>query len=56
MPTAMTTREAQRQALVESLRLRWSVAVRADDAEAKRALFKEAVYLAIQPQEFTGES
>ena len=30
-------------------------AVRRDDAEAKQALFKEAVYLGIQPELFTGE-
>jgi hypothetical protein len=52
---AMASSEAQRQTLIESLRLRYSEAVRREDAEAKQALFKEAVYLGIQPDLFTGE-
>jgi len=52
---AMASSEAQRQTLIESLRQRFSEAVRRDDAEAKQALFKEAVYLGIQPELFTGE-
>ena len=50
----MASSEAQRQTLIHSLRQRWSEAVRDEDAEAKQALFKEAVYLGIQPEEFTG--
>jgi hypothetical protein len=38
-----------RQALIESLRLRFSQACQRRDAGAKQALFKEAVYLGIQP-------
>ena len=49
----MATSEAQRHTLIQSLRQRWSEAVRKQDAEAKQALFKEAVYLGIQPEEFT---
>jgi hypothetical protein len=40
-------------ALVESLRSRYRSAEERGDAEAKQALFKEAVYLGIQPDEFT---
>ena len=49
----MSTSDAQRQTLIASLRQRWARAEQADDAEAKQALFKEAVYLGIQPEEFT---
>lgn len=49
----MSTSDAQRQTLIASLRQRWDKATRDDDAEAKQALFKEAVYLGIQPEEFT---
>ena len=52
----MVSSEAQRQTLIQSLRERWSEAVRDEDAEAKQALFKEAVYLGIQPEEFTGSA
>lgn len=52
----MASIEAQRQTLIASLRQRWSEAMREDNAEAKQALFKEAVYLGIQPEQFTGES
>ena len=45
--------DPRRQALVESLRSRYSSAAALNDAEAKQALFKEAVYLGIQPEEFT---
>jgi hypothetical protein len=41
--------DRRRQALIESLRLRFSQACRRRDAGAKQALFKEAVYLGIQP-------
>lgn len=52
----MASSEAQRQTLINSLRQRWTEAVRDNNAEAKQALFKEAVYLGIQPEEFTGEA
>jgi len=42
--------------LVESLRSRYRSAEERGDAEAKQALFKEAVYLGIQPGEFTLDS
>ncbi|MBM5825428.1 MAG: hypothetical protein FJ054_08730 [Cyanobacteria bacterium M_surface_10_m2_119] len=45
--------DPRRQALVESLRSRFLSADERGDAEAKQALFKEAVYLGIQPDEFT---
>ncbi len=45
--------EARRQALVASLRSRFARASARGDAEAKRALFREAVYLGIQPGEFS---
>jgi hypothetical protein len=41
--------DRRRQALIESLRLRFSQACQRRDAGAKQALFKEAVYLGIQP-------
>ncbi len=52
----MVSSEAQRQTLISSLRRRWIEALEANDAEARQALFKEAVYLGIQPEEFTGNS
>ena len=52
----MASSEAQLQTLIESLRQRYGEAVRRDDAEAKQALFKEAVYLGIQPELFTGDA
>ena len=48
----MSTSDPRRQALVESLRSRYQQAEQANDAEAKQALFKEAVYLGIQPELF----
>ena len=50
----MTGTERQRQTLIESLRVRFAKAVADNDADAKAALFKEAVYLGIQPDAFTG--
>jgi hypothetical protein len=41
--------DRRRQALIESLQLRFSQACQRRDASAKQALFKEAVYLGIQP-------
>ncbi|MFM8674164.1 MAG: hypothetical protein ACKOCA_03885 [Vulcanococcus sp.] len=49
----MRDNDRRRESLVESLRERYAVAHREADAVAKRALFKEAVYLGIQPEEFT---
>jgi len=51
----MASSEAQRQTLIDSLRQRFQEAVQRGDAEAKQALFKEAVYLGIQPDLFTEE-
>jgi hypothetical protein len=45
--------QAQRLALIDSLRRRYAKALADDDAEAKQALFREAVYLDIQPGLFT---
>lgn len=53
-PGQMTGNELQRQTLIESLRVRFAKAMDDNDAEAKAALFKEAVYLGIQPDAFTG--
>lgn len=50
----MRDSESRRQALIASLRQRYLEAEGRGDAEAKQALFKEAVYLGIQPQEFSG--
>ena len=44
---------ARRAALVASLHRRFVQASASDDAAAKQALFKEAVYLGIQPGEFS---
>lgn len=49
----MATTDPRRQAMVDSLRSRYEEAEQQHDAEAKQALFKEAVYLGIQPEEFT---
>ncbi len=53
----MESEQPHRQALIASLRLRFAVAVRNQDALAKQSLFKEAVYLGIQPEllEIPGE-
>lgn len=47
---------ARHRALVASLRERYALAVRHQDAEAKRALFKEAVYLGIRLPDFQTDS
>lgn len=44
---------ARRAALVDSLRSRFAEASRRDDVAAKQALFREAVYLGIQPDAFS---
>lgn len=49
----MTSNDPQREALIASLRERYATAVLHDDSDAKQALFKEAVYLGIQPDQFT---
>lgn len=49
----MVSSDPRRQALIDSLRSRYQQAERQANAEAKQALFKEAVYLGIQPEEFT---
>jgi hypothetical protein len=38
--------------MVDSLRRRYRTAADRNDADAKQALFKEAVYLGIKPEEF----
>ncbi|MGL6132770.1 MAG: hypothetical protein ACRC1L_01040 [Prochlorococcaceae cyanobacterium] len=44
--------DPRRPVLVASLRSRYAAAERREDAGAKQALFQEAVYLGIQPEEF----
>jgi hypothetical protein len=46
---AHTTLEPRQQALVLSLRQRMAEARACGDADARHALFREAVYLGIQP-------
>ncbi len=48
----MTSEDARRRTLTESLRRRFAAAEQRDDAEAKQALFREAVYLGIPPEAF----
>lgn len=50
----MDSHDPKREALIASLRERYASAQHEDDADAKQALFKEAVYLGIQPEQFTG--
>lgn len=47
-----TLDDPRRQTLIDSLRARFAQAVEREDAEAKQALFKEAAYLRIQPEQF----
>jgi hypothetical protein len=42
--------------LVASLRARYAIAEQRQDADAKRALFKEAAYLGIRPDAYQGSS
>jgi hypothetical protein len=49
---AETTPDPRRSALVASLRSRYAAAEQREDAAAKQALFQEAVYLCILPEEF----
>ncbi len=48
MAKAPTNSAARQAALINSLRVRYSAAVAAGDADAKLALFKEAAYLDIK--------
>ncbi|MFL2496988.1 MAG: hypothetical protein ACJ0GQ_07515 [Parasynechococcus sp.] len=41
--------------MISSLQIRFSEAQKRSDAKAKRALFREAIYLGIQPHLFTDE-
>ena len=52
-PDVAEPSDPRRQALVDSLRSRYRSAAAHNNAEAKQALFKEAVYLGIQPDEFS---
>jgi len=45
----MAEADPRRATLIASLQQRYAEACRRDDGEAKQALFKEAVYLNIQP-------
>mgnify|MGYP007030687191 FL=1 len=45
--------DARQRRLVESLQQRFRLAEESRDARAKQELFREAVYLGIQPQLFT---
>jgi hypothetical protein len=46
--------DLRQAALVASLRARYAIAEQRQDADAKRALFKEAVYLGIRPEAYQG--
>ena len=48
--------DPRRATLVASLRARYAIAEQRQDADAKRALFKEAVYLGIRPEAYQGSS
>jgi len=50
------TADLRRQTWVDSLRSRFRSAEERQDAQAKQGLFKEAVYLGIQPEEFTARA
>ncbi|RZO05232.1 MAG: hypothetical protein EVB06_05200 [Synechococcus sp. MED-G133] len=47
--------DARRRTMISSLQIRFSEAQKRSDAKAKRALFREAIYLGIQPHLFTDE-
>lgn len=49
--SAMSSVDPRHKALLSSLRHRYLEAKRLGDAEAKQALFKEAIYLGIQPKQ-----
>ncbi|MCT0202396.1 hypothetical protein [Synechococcus sp. CS-603] len=46
----MVESQARHQAMVQSLRERYSTARKTGDADILQALFREAVYLGIQPE------
>lgn len=46
--------DPRQAALVASLRARYAMAEQRQDADAKRALFKEAAYLGIRPDAYQG--
>jgi hypothetical protein len=48
--------DRQRQTLIESLKVRFDKAMADNDANAKAALFREAAYLGVQPDEFNGKN
>ncbi|KAF0652844.1 hypothetical protein L107_11850 [Cyanobium sp. Copco_Reservoir_LC18] len=48
--------DPRQAALVASLRARYAIAEQRQDADAKRALFKEAAYLGIRPDAYQGSS
>ncbi|MFM7169296.1 MAG: hypothetical protein ACKOYH_00355 [Cyanobium sp.] len=56
-PTApnMLGSDPRRDALIRSLQLCYAAALALNDAEAKRALFREAVYLNIHPDLMEGK-
>ena len=47
--------DARRRTLISSLQLRYGEAQKRGDSKAKLVLFREAVYLGIQPQLFTDD-
>lgn len=47
--------DARRKTLISSLQLRYREAHNRGDAKAKLVLFREAIYLGIQPQLFTND-
>ena len=53
MPSTTVAANPRRQALINSLRDRYRLANDRSDALAKQALFREAIYLGIQPTLFT---
>jgi hypothetical protein len=48
--------DPRQAALIASLRARYAIAEQRQDADAKRALFKEAAYLGIRPDAYRGSS
>ncbi len=53
-PTKPEQGDPRRAAFIASLRARYAVAEQRQDADAKRALFKEAAYLGIRPDAYQG--
>ncbi|MEO1003384.1 MAG: hypothetical protein AAFX65_09770 [Cyanobacteria bacterium J06638_7] len=52
MTQSQVSPDPRRPALIASLRSRYDAAEQEGDATAKQALFREAVYLGIKPEEF----